>query len=458
VVAEQQYITYNEFLPAMGVNLPMYTGYNPNVNAAETLEFATIGYRAHSQIHGEFTTEDFPASRWTSSQLQQMEAQGVEVTQDGSNISLTIPLNTAFFNPDLLQLIGEGPMLSTLSESQYKNDEMFDNGMRSVLFQVPTSGSDPTCVDQVDFTPCFTGVEDLGAIDIQRGRDHGMPTYNQLRQAYGLAPKTSFTAITGESTASFPAGMTVDSPNSLNFTSAADINGTPMATFQADGTTSVTRASTLAARLSAIYGGNVNNVDAFVGMISEPHLPGSEMGELQTAMWVKQFQAFRDGDRFFYGNDQGLSMIKSTYGIDFHTTLGQIIARNSDLPTADINPDVFLVADDDLPAATCSVSYQVTTSWSGQFQVNMKVTNLTTAPISNWTLGFQFADGQRFVNTWNGNYTQNGVNVAVTPVGSNTTIPAGGNYDGAGFNATWDNATNPLPVNFTVNNKRCALG
>ena len=39
----------------------------------------------------------------------------------------------------------------------------------------------------------------LGAIDIERGRDHGMPTYNQLRQAYGLAPRNSFTAITGES-------------------------------------------------------------------------------------------------------------------------------------------------------------------------------------------------------------------------------------------------------------------
>jgi peroxidase len=458
VVAEEQYITYNEFLPAMGVFLPQYTGYNPNVNAAETLEFATVGYRAHSQIHGEFTTASFPASRWTAAQQSQLKAQGVEITPDGSNVTLTIPLNVAFFNPDLLQLIGEGPMLSTLSESQYRNDELFDNGMRSVLFQVPTTGSDPTCVDQVDFTPCFTGVTDLAAIDIQRGRDHGMPTYNQLRQAYGLAPKTSFTAITGESTDQFPAGSGVDNPNSLTFTSAADINGTPMATFQADGTTSVTRASTLAARLRAVYGGNVNAVDAFVGLIAEPHLPGSEMGELQTAMWVKQFSAFRDGDRFFYGNDQGLSTIKSTYGIDFHTTLGQVIARDSDDPQANINPDVFLVADDDLPAATCSVNYQVTTTWSGQFQVNMKVTNLTNTPISNWTLGFQLPGGQRFVNTWNGNYSQNGANVTVTPVSSNTTLPAGGNYDGAGFNATWDNATNPLPVNFTVNGKRCALG
>ena len=32
VGAEQQYITYNEFLPALGVNLAAYPGYNPNVN------------------------------------------------------------------------------------------------------------------------------------------------------------------------------------------------------------------------------------------------------------------------------------------------------------------------------------------------------------------------------------------------------------------------------------------
>jgi len=60
VVAEQQYITYNEFLPAYGVALPQYTGYKSNVNANLTTEFATVGYRAHSQIHGEFTTEPQP--------------------------------------------------------------------------------------------------------------------------------------------------------------------------------------------------------------------------------------------------------------------------------------------------------------------------------------------------------------------------------------------------------------
>ena len=38
-------------------------------------------------------------------------------------------------------------------------------------------------------------------------------------------------------------------------------------------------------------------------MVSEKHVPGTEFGALQLAMWKKQFAALRDGDRFFYAND-----------------------------------------------------------------------------------------------------------------------------------------------------------
>src|SRR6185436_5324029 len=38
MIAEQQYITYNEWLPALGVSLPKYTGYNPSVNATASTE------------------------------------------------------------------------------------------------------------------------------------------------------------------------------------------------------------------------------------------------------------------------------------------------------------------------------------------------------------------------------------------------------------------------------------
>ena len=52
---------------------------------------------------------------------------------------------------------------------------------------------------------------------------------------------------------------------------------------------------------------------------------GSEFGELQLAMWKQQFQALRDGDRFFYLNDPVLPEIKRLFGIDYRRTLAQII-------------------------------------------------------------------------------------------------------------------------------------
>ena len=105
------------------------------------------------------------------------------------------------------------------------------------------------------------------------------------------------------------------------------------------------RRSALAARLKAVYGpGDVNKVDAFVGMLSEPHIRGTEFGELQLAMWKKQFAALRDGDRFFYLNDPMLDSIKEKYGIDYRHSLADIIELNTD---ADVRPNVFKAPTED---------------------------------------------------------------------------------------------------------------
>jgi hypothetical protein len=438
------------------VNLPRYTGYKSNVNANLSTEFATVGYRAHSMMHGEFTTEPVAVSRYSNATLDALRAQGVEVNIDGANVSFTIALGVGFFNPQLVPTVGLGPFLTSLSESQYRNDEMIDNQLRSILFQVPVSGN-PGCLDGPTLPQCFRGVTDLGAIDIERGRDHGMPTYNQLRQAYGLAPKTSFTAITGEATDQFPAGSGSDNPNSLDFLSTADINGTATVVGDADGSTSGVRRSTTAARLRAVYG-NVNSIDAFTGMVAEQHLAGSEFGELQRAIWTRQFLALRDGDRFFYGNDPALASIASQYGINFRTTLAQVIARNTDTPQADINPNVFLVPDDDLPPAACSVAYNVTTTWPGNFQIDMAITNTSSSTLNNWNLQWQFANGQTVSQGWNGNFSQNGVTETVTNASWNGTLAPGQRLGGVGFNAQWDDVTGAIPVNFTLNGRRCALG
>src|SRR5262249_19037254 len=154
-------------------------------------------------IHGEMEVEG-EASEYTPAQLDALKKQGVEVSVDAGEVALVVPLNVAFFNPDLVGTLKLGNLLKGLgSESEYRNDEMIDNQLRSVLFQIPVADN-PDCLDGPTLPECFKGVVDLGAVDVERGRDHGMPMYNEMRKAFGLAPKTSFRAITGESTESFP--------------------------------------------------------------------------------------------------------------------------------------------------------------------------------------------------------------------------------------------------------------
>jgi hypothetical protein len=89
--------------------------------------------------------------------------------------------------------------------------------------------------------------------------------------------------------------------------------------------------------LDAVYG-DVDRLDAYVGMVSEPHVRGTEFGPLQLASWKRQFTALRDGDRFFYANDPELVGIRKRYGIDYRTTLAQLIRRNTGVT---VQPNVF---------------------------------------------------------------------------------------------------------------------
>jgi hypothetical protein len=357
VGAEVEYITYNEFLPALGVGLDNYRGYNPNVNPALANEFATVGYRAHSMIHGEFEPT-VPQNTYTGRQLSRtFPAAGIAVERHPDHtVTLVIPLVVAFGNPDLLEEVGEGPILQSLAERQYKNDEQIDNSLRSVLFQVPKPDApDPASCGAPIISPnCFVGVSDLGALDVQRGRDHGMPFYNDLRRAYGLAPARSFTDITHESTDSFPSDPEIDAndpmddPDILDFVRLEDDQGNPIEVGSEEaGEDAVVgvRRTTLAARLKALYG-NVDRVDAFVGMLAEPHVAGSELGPLQLAIWKRQFEALRDGDRFYYTNDPVLTQIEQAYGITYRHTLAELIRLNVH---ANVEDDVFVAPDEEAP-------------------------------------------------------------------------------------------------------------
>jgi hypothetical protein len=339
VGAEEQYVTYTEFLPALGVRLARYRDYDPTVNAGLSNEFATVGYRGHSMIHGTMEPVAGP-KRYSPAQLAGFRAEGIAVQHEDGAVKLEIPLGLTFGNPDLLQRVGLGPLLRGFgAEREYRNDELIDNQLRSVLFEVPKPGvTNPSaCLDGPSLANCFAGVADLGAIDIQRGRDHGMPTYNELRRAYGLAPQWSFAEITGERTTRFPRDRAInrhdplDDPSILDFVQLRDAGGKvvkPGTDAAKEEVVSVVRRTTLAARLRAIYR-DPGRLDAFVGMLAEPHLRGTEFGELQLAIWKRQFEALRDGDRFFYLNDPYLNTIVREYGIDYRHTLAEIIDMNT---------------------------------------------------------------------------------------------------------------------------------
>ena len=90
---------------------------------------------------------------------------------------------------------------------------------------------------------------DLAAINIQRGRDHGLPNYNAARRFYNGKAATSFGEI------------------------STDI--------------------TLTTKLRSLYG-NINNIDLWVGLLAEDRLPGKSIGKTMHAMLKYQFEKLRD--------------------------------------------------------------------------------------------------------------------------------------------------------------------
>jgi hypothetical protein len=87
-------------------------------------------------------------------------------------------------------------------------------------------------------------------------------------------------------------------------------------------------------------------------MLSERHVPRTEFGPLLLAMWKKQFEALRDGDRFFYLNDAVLPAIASTYGIDYRRSLADVMRADTG---ARVQANVFKALSERSPSSQRSV-------------------------------------------------------------------------------------------------------
>ncbi|WP_216211244.1 cellulase family glycosylhydrolase [Amycolatopsis aidingensis] len=104
--------------------------------------------------------------------------------------------------------------------------------------------------------------------------------------------------------------------------------------------------------------------------------------------------------------------------------------------------------------ANCAVDYQVVNQWPGGFQAGVTVRNTGTAAVRDWTLRWDFPDGQTVGNTWNARLTQAGAEVRATAEPHTAVIPAGGSV-GFGFIGTWQES-NGEPAAFTLDGAACS--
>lgn len=251
-----QKITYDDWLPAlMGPSpLPPYAGYDPGVDPTMALEFTSAAFRiGHTFVSGAL----------------------LRVNDDGSPYSGgPLDLFSTFFQPNLLvEDGGLDPVIKGLATAQAQEfDAKVVHDLRNFL---------------------FGGGKDLPAINIMRGREHGLGSLNAIRVAYGLPAHASFAEVTSD-------------PD-------------------------------LAARLALVYD-TADEIDPWAGMLCEdPMAPGS-VGETMRAIILEQLQRSRDGDRFWYENDPELVDELSTIQA---TTLADIIRRNTGIKH--LQDDVFFV-------------------------------------------------------------------------------------------------------------------
>ena len=108
------------------------------------------------------------------------------------------------------------------------------------------------------------------------------------------------------------------------------------------------------------------------------------------------------------------------------------------------------------PAAACSVSYAVSNDWGSGFTAAVTITDTGGAPLTSWSLGYDYSGNQRLQSGWNGTWSQSGNAVTVTAPSWAGTIAAGASYTtDANFGYS---GTNTAPTVFTVNGIPCGGG
>jgi len=235
VAAMEQHITFNEFLPLVlgkeGIyehQLNLYTqgffdGYDATINPSAASGFTTAAYRfGHSLLPS--TIE-----RWSSThqyignqKLSEMIQQPYDLFKAGW---------------------GDNYLLGMSNQVAQAMDDGITSQVTNHLFEEPGDGF---------------GL-DLAALNIQRGREHGIPSYNRYRKWCDLKP----------------------------FLSWSDLNG-------------VMRNETIAT-YARLYE-SPEDLDLWSAGVSELPLPQRLIGPTFSCIIGRQFHNIRHGDRFWYEN------------------------------------------------------------------------------------------------------------------------------------------------------------
>lgn len=254
VIGLIQHITYDEFLPAIlgDSNLGFYRGYRNVVNPGITNAYSATANRISQSMVGPVLTRR---------------------DNDGETIPAgDLPLAMAFENDEAIEEFGIDVYLKGLTSNRAQAiDIKMTNGLRNILFGPPGSGG-----------------LDLFSVNVQRGRDQGLPDFNSIRRKFGMGNLRSF------------------------------------AEYHSD--------LQLQMELFDLYG-SVNKVDPYVGMLAEEPSAGDRLGATAILMIREQFQRLRDADRFWYE----VSLPSAVVTRISRTRLGNVIFRNTNVRNMPLN-------------------------------------------------------------------------------------------------------------------------
>lgn len=158
-----QHITYSEWLPALGIRLGDYSGYNASVNPNISNEFSAVAFRfGHSMVNETLLRVSFNgnASQYGSIQIR----------------------DTFFRTESILSEGGIDPIFRGLTYQLAQDlDEQIVGTLRNFLFGPPGSGG-----------------MDLAVLNIERARERGIPSLNAIREAIGIDPYADFDFLNDE--------------------------------------------------------------------------------------------------------------------------------------------------------------------------------------------------------------------------------------------------------------------